>query len=189
MALLSFGKKKNVAKRGAWKSFTNKLRSKFRDLEIAPSVRDSTSRLLRVISRRLIAPFQTRYLQNTIPRTHLNEYYSHSHSRHAQRQGCQFLKFFSRPFAKRKRLRRHSESNDWRICQYQSQRWRQGEIKREQKVLGREKEREEEEGTDEIVDSIEDAWRRVVATSPHLRVDERADEFIFKFKEERRMEK
>ncbi|ESQ47510.1 hypothetical protein EUTSA_v10022185mg [Eutrema salsugineum] len=189
MALLCFSKKKNVAKR-TWKRFTKKIRSKFRDLEIAASIRDSTYRLLRVISHRLIIPFKTRYLQNSISRTHFNNdyIYSHSHS-HGRRQGSRFLEFFSRSFAKTKCIKRHNESNYWQICEYQSQRWRQGKINREEKILGRKKKKEEEEGPQEIVDSIEVAWRRVVAASPHLRVDERADEFIYKFREGMRMEK
>lgn len=55
--------------------------------------------------------------------------------------------------------------------------------------MGRKKEREEEEGPQEIVDSMEDAWMRVVAASPHLRVDEKADQFINKFREAMRLDK
>ncbi|VVA98585.1 unnamed protein product [Arabis nemorensis] len=182
MALSRFSKKKYEVKR-ALKRFTKKLRSKFRDLEIAESVRDSTSRLLRVISRILIVPFKTRYLQNTITRTHFNNYYSHGHDK---RQGFRFLEFFSSPFAKTKYIRRQSETNYLKIYQYQSQ----GMIRSEEKVSGRKMEKEEEEEPKKIVDSMEDAWRRVVAASPHLRrVDERASEFIYKFREEMRMEK
>ncbi|KAF8098706.1 hypothetical protein N665_0260s0016 [Sinapis alba] len=170
MALLCVSKKKIVVKR-AWNRFTHKLRSKFRDIKIAASVRDSTSRLFRVITHHLIVPFRTRYL-------HFNKGYSHNHS--------QFLELFSRPFFKRKCRRKHSERQ---IYQYEIQRWRQREIKSEQKVLGRKKEKEEEEGPEEIVDSMEDAWMRVVAASPHLRVDEKADQFINKFREAMRLEK
>ncbi|XP_013596834.1 PREDICTED: uncharacterized protein LOC106305000 [Brassica oleracea var. oleracea] len=147
MALLCVSKKKIVVKR-AWKRFTHKLRSKFRDIKIAASVRDSTSRLLRVISHHLIVPFRTR-----------------------------------------KCCRRHSESIYQQIYQYEGQRWRQGETKSDEKVVGRKKEREEEEGPQEIVDSMEDAWMRVVAASPHLRVDEKADQFINKFREAMRLDK
>ncbi|OMO95433.1 hypothetical protein COLO4_15878 [Corchorus olitorius] len=52
---------------------------------------------------------------------------------------------------------------------------------------GKEKAKEEEESK---MDSIEDAWKAIVARSPHLRgVDERADEFIYKFREDRKLEK
>lgn len=62
--------------------------------------------------------------------------------------------------------------------------------RKEEKVVRRKEEKEEdEEGMPEIADSMEDAWRRVVAASPHLRVDERADEFIYKFRESMKMEK
>ncbi|CAN7049112.1 hypothetical protein IGI04_026336 [Brassica rapa subsp. trilocularis] len=180
MALLCVSKKKIVVKR-AWKRFTHKLRSKSSDIKIAVSVRDSTSRLLRVISHHLIVPFRTRYLQNTIPRIHFNIGYSHHHSH--------FLEFFSRPFGKRKCPRRDSESIYRQIYQYESQRWRQGETKSDEKVVGRKKEKKEEEGPQEIVDSMEDAWMRVVAASPHLRVDEKADQFINKFREAMRLDK
>lgn len=63
--------------------------------------------------------------------------------------------------------------------------------RKEEKAARRkeEKDQEDEEGMPEIADSMEDAWRRVVAASPHLRVDERADEFIYKFRESMKMEK
>ncbi|CAH8353002.1 unnamed protein product [Eruca vesicaria subsp. sativa] len=180
MALLCVSRKKIVVKR-AWERFTHKLRSKFRDIKFATSIRESTSRLLRVISHRLIVPFRTRYLQNTNPRIHFNNGYSHNRSH--------FLGLFSHPFGKRKCRRRHSESIYRQIYQYESQRWRRGELKSEEKVLGRKKEKEEEKEPHEIVDSVEDAWRRVVAASPHLRVDEKADNFIYKFREAMRLEK
>lgn len=100
-----------MAKR-AWMSLTNMLKSQFKVIQIATSVRDSTSRLLHVFSRRLTVPFKTSYLQNTSPRAHFRS---------------------------------------------------------EEKVLERKK---EEKGAEEIVDSLEDAWRIVVGGSPHLRVDD-----------------
>ncbi|KAJ6430216.1 hypothetical protein OIU84_021592 [Salix udensis] len=50
--------------------------------------------------------------------------------------------------------------------------------------------RKEDETGEKSVYSIEDAWREVVARSPHLRpVDERAEEFIYKFREEIKLQK
>lgn len=197
MALLCVSKKKIAVNLKTWKRFTHKLRTKFRDINIAPSVRDSTSRLLSVISHHLIIPFRTRYLQNTIPRIHFNRRYSHNNSN--------FPEFFSLPFFKRKYRRNHSEITYWQLyqyeknstntkaneveSQYESQRWRQGEIKSDDKVSGGGEEKKEEEGPQEIVDSMEDAWMRVVAASPHLRVDEKSDQFINKFREAMRLEK
>lgn len=57
------------------------------------------------------------------------------------------------------------------------------------KFRGGGEEKKEEEGPQEIVDSMEDAWMRVVAASPHLRVDEKSDQFINKFREAMRLEK
>ncbi|MCI00421.1 hypothetical protein A2U01_0021439 [Trifolium medium] len=39
------------------------------------------------------------------------------------------------------------------------------------------------------IDTIEDAWKIVVAKSPHLQVDDRAEEFINKFYEDVRFQK
>lgn len=77
------------------------------------------------------------------------------------------------------------------MYQYHSQSRSEGTSESKEKVVGRkeEKEEEEEEVMPEIADSMEDAWRRVVAASPHLRVNERADEFIYKFRESMKMEK
>ncbi|ESQ56167.1 hypothetical protein EUTSA_v10026764mg [Eutrema salsugineum] len=185
MVSLRQKKKQNPAKR-AWKSFTNMVRSKFRDIEIAASVRESTARVLRFLSHRLIVPFRTRYLENT---SYTDKYYIRSNQT-SQR----FLNFFSRrPLAKTKR--RHNEYGDSysQFYQYQSQSRIEESSRSEknEKAVGRKEETrgEEDEGMPEIADSMEDAWKRVVAASPHLRVDERADEFIYKFRESMKMEK
>ena len=39
------------------------------------------------------------------------------------------------------------------------------------------------------IDTIEDAWKAVVAKSPMLQVDERAEEFISKFHEDMKLQK
>ncbi|CAJ2628161.1 hypothetical protein L195_g014099 [Trifolium pratense] len=41
----------------------------------------------------------------------------------------------------------------------------------------------------ENIDTIEDAWKIVVAKTPHLQVDDRAEEFINKFYEDVRLQK
>ncbi|CAH8276715.1 unnamed protein product [Arabidopsis lyrata] len=182
MASLRQKKKQNPAKR-AWKNFTNMVKSKFRDMEIASSVRESTARVLRFISRRLIVPFRTRYLQNN---SYTDKYY---YSRNQSSR--QFLNFFSRSLTKPKR-RQYGYDDDCysQIYQYQSQSRGEGTSESKENVVRRKEEKqEEEEGMPEIADSMEDAWRRVVAASPHLQVNERADEFIYKFRESMKMEK
>jgi len=39
------------------------------------------------------------------------------------------------------------------------------------------------------VDTLEDAWKVVVSRSPMLQVDQKADEFIYKFREDIRLQK
>ncbi|CAN8275226.1 unnamed protein product [Cochlearia groenlandica] len=169
-------KKKQNPARQAWRSFKNMFKSKFRDMDMASSVRESTSRVIRFISDRLIVPFRTRYLQNN----------NYSRKNQTSRR---FLNFFSRPITKQRRYRDAYDDDDYysQIYQYQSKSHSEGtSVRREEKVVV---EDEEEERMPEIADSMEDAWRRVVAASPHLRVDERADEFIYKFRESMKMEK
>ncbi|KAJ4867681.1 Uncharacterized protein Rs2_18495 [Raphanus sativus] len=192
MVSLRQKKKQNPAKR-AWKSFTNMVKSKLRDIEIAATVRESTARVIRFLSCRLIVPFRTRYLENT---SYSDKYYSRSSSN--QTTSRRFLNFFSRSHTKTKR-RSYAYDDDYsQFYQYQNQSRYEGTSqskekvvrRKEEKVVKRKEEKEEdEEGMPEIADSMEDAWRRVVAASPHLRVDERADEFIYKFKESMKMEK
>ncbi|AEE83432.1 hypothetical protein [Arabidopsis thaliana] len=185
MASLRQKKKQNPAKR-AWKNFTNMVKSKFRDMEIASSVRESTARVFRFISRRLIVPFRTRYLQNN---SYTDKYY---YSRNQSSR--QFLNFISRSLTKPKRRQYGYDDEYSQIYQYQSQSRGEGTSGSKENVVRRieeqkEEEEEEEEGMPEIADSMEDAWRRVVAASPHLQVNERADEFIYKFRESMKMEK
>lgn len=49
--------------------------------------------------------------------------------------------------------------------------------------------REVNHGESSGLNSIEDAWKAVVARSPHLQVDQRAEEFISKFHEDMRLQK
>lgn len=61
---------------------------------------------------------------------------------------------------------------------------------RKKGMVGNEKVILPRRGKEEIYYSVEDAWNAVVAKSPQLRgVDERADEFICKFREEMKMER
>ncbi|XP_010532640.1 PREDICTED: uncharacterized protein LOC104808623 [Tarenaya hassleriana] len=175
MPPLRINKKLKPAKR-AWKSFTEMLKSKFRDLEIAKSIRDSTSRVLEFLSRRLVLPFKTRYLKNTSSRTHRYRYkYNDNSYRYMQIQQYQ-----------RQPGRDCSDS----CVADRFYKGGEGVRKRKEKVEGRKEEKGEEEGEgEETVDSMEEAWRRVVAASPHLRVDERAEEFICRFREEIRIDK
>ncbi|KAG2325884.1 hypothetical protein Bca52824_008612 [Brassica carinata] len=193
MVSLRQKKKQNPAKR-AWKSFTNMVKSKLRDIEIAATVRESTARVIRFLSCRLIVPFRTRYLENT---SYSDKYYSRSNSNQTSRR---FLNFFSRRSHTKTKRRSYAYDDDYsQIYQYQNQPRCEGTSESKEKVVRRkeekavrrkeEKDQEDEEGMPEIADSMEDAWRRVVAASPHLRVDERADEFIYKFRESMKMEK
>lgn len=46
-----------------------------------------------------------------------------------------------------------------------------------------------ESSNSEIIDTLEDAWKVVVAKSPNLQVDEKAEEFIKKFHEDMKLQK
>ncbi|GAU25247.1 hypothetical protein TSUD_17600 [Trifolium subterraneum] len=53
----------------------------------------------------------------------------------------------------------------------------------------REVEKVHEENNSNDIDTIEDAWKAVVAKSPMMQVDQKAEEFISKFRQDMRLQK
>ncbi|KAK2400108.1 hypothetical protein QL285_049835 [Trifolium repens] len=53
----------------------------------------------------------------------------------------------------------------------------------------REVEKVNEENNSNDIDTIEDAWKAVVAKSPMMQVDQKAEEFISKFRQDMRLQK
>ncbi|XP_022722086.1 uncharacterized protein LOC111279336 [Durio zibethinus] len=181
MPPLNLAKKLKPARK-AWKNFTNKLKSKLHNFNVSNFIKAATHRLLEFCSFRLFAPFKKRFLSKyTSNRPHRYNYNNLDHYQHYQSQLHKNRKviyidqLYPEPMSMQaKRVEpqaetsRRNEGDDHKVLQ------RKGKEKVEESSIYR----------------IEDACKAIVAKSPHLRgVDERADEFIHKFHEDRKLEK
>ncbi|XVF62850.1 hypothetical protein PTKIN_Ptkin09bG0041700 [Pterospermum kingtungense] len=169
--------------RKAWKSFANKVRSKLHKFHVPDSIKAATHSLLEFCSLRLFAPLKKRLLSkygstrpNRYNYNHLYHYQHYQSQLHKNRKVIYIDKLYAEPTSMQaKRVEPRAETS------------RRNEVDGD-KGLQRKGKEKEEEGSG--VYSIEDAWKAIVAKSPHLRgVDERADEFIYKFHEDRKLEK
>ncbi|XP_022760273.1 uncharacterized protein LOC111306720 [Durio zibethinus] len=181
----------NLAKRlkparKAWNSFTKKLKSKLHNFHVRNSIKAATYRLLEFCSIRLIAPFKKRFLSkyssNGPGRYNYNHLYHYKHyqSLLKNREVIYIDQLYSEPMSMQaKHVEPKAETS------------RRNEVADDKALRRKGKEVEvEEEEKESSIYSIEDAWKAIVAKSPHLRgVDERADEFINKFHEDRKLEK
>lgn len=179
MSRTTMEKKLRTAKK-AWKKLTKSLQSKFHALNISKSINTATRRLTSALQRslRLLVPskFRCRLLN---PKSSPAPYY--------RRNQNQILHQYDQHL--------HNPNNFAAIHidelfadQAEAIAKRSGgeitETSRGKEVIKEEKDEETS------IYSIEDAWKIVVASSPHLRpVDERAEEFIRKFRREIILEK
>ncbi|GKU85744.1 hypothetical protein SLEP1_g369 [Rubroshorea leprosula] len=173
--------KKLKPARKAWKTFTTKFRSKLQNLHIPESIKSASHRLFELCSFYLFAPFKKRFLARSSSPfhrrnyQHLHQYYHHQNQSNKNFKAVYIDKLYSESISV------HAGQGA------SSSRGKAVADGGGKKVLpGRREEVEAEKG----FYNIEDAWRNVVASSPHLRgVDERAEEFIHKVKEEMKLEK
>ncbi|XWS39186.1 hypothetical protein CRYUN_Cryun18bG0028000 [Craigia yunnanensis] len=170
--------KKLKPARKAWKSFTNKIKSELHNFHVPNSIKAATHRLLEFCSLRLFAPFKKRFLSkysSNRPRRYNYHYQHHQSQPHNNRIVIYIDQLYAEPMSMQaKRVEAQAETS------------RRYEVADDKALQRKGKEKEEETN----IYSIEDAWKAVVAKSPHLRgVDERADEFIYKFHEDRKLEK
>ncbi|XWS13851.1 hypothetical protein CRYUN_Cryun36dG0074300 [Craigia yunnanensis] len=181
MAPLNLAKKLKPARK-AWKSFTNKLKSKLHNFHVPNSIKAATHRLLEFCSLHLFAPFKKRFLSRyTSNRPHR---YKYNHLYHYQHYQSQLLE--NRKVINIDQLYAEPVSMQAKRVESQAETSRRNEVDDDKALQRKGKEKEEEKS----IYSSEDAWKAIVAKSPHLRgVDERADEFIYKFHEDRKLEK
>ena len=170
-------KKLGRAKR-AWKSFTGKVESKLHELNIPKAIKTTTKRLLDLRYVRLFIPSKLRTLTKTPSTYSRNQYYNHHYQHHSK-----FL---------------HKNASTVHIDELFAQSAGNAHTKNLRLVAQAETSRGKE-GLDEgntatrnskSIYSVEDAWQAVVARSPQLRVvDERAEEFIYKFRQDMKLQK
>ncbi|XWS53812.1 hypothetical protein CRYUN_Cryun10bG0032300 [Craigia yunnanensis] len=180
MPPLNLAKKLKPARK-AWKSLTNKLKSKLHNFHVPNSIKAATHRLLEFCSLRLFAPFKKRFLSKYS--SNLPHRYNYYHLYHYQHYQSQLQK--NRKVIYMDQLYAEPMSMQAKRVEAQAETSRRNEVADDKAFPRKGKEKEETN-----IYSIEDAWKAVVAKSPHLRgVDERADEFIYKFHEDRKLEK
>ncbi|KAK9991809.1 hypothetical protein SO802_026794 [Lithocarpus litseifolius] len=163
MSRSSLAKKLHHAKK-AWKSFTITLQSKFHKLKISKAIKTTTHRLLAMRCFRFL--FKRHPL--TKPSYQYSQHYYHHNQPQKNFSAIHIDELFDEPVSVyTKNMHAHAETS-------------KGKKVLDEKVLPT--------NTNNI-NSVEDAWKVVVASSPHLQVDERAEEFISKFHEEMKLQK
>ncbi|XP_038903123.1 uncharacterized protein LOC120089795 [Benincasa hispida] len=183
MSRSTMEKKLRTAKK-AWKKLTKSLQSKFHALHISKSINTATRRLTSAVQRslRLLIPskFRRRLLS---PKSSPSPYYRRNQNQNQNQILHQYDQHLHNPnnFAAI-----HIDELFAELPEPIAKR-SGGEITETSRGKEVMKEEKDEETS---VYSIEDAWKIVVASSPHLRpVDERAEEFIRKFRREIILEK
>lgn len=169
MTRVRLGKKLEPAKK-AWKCYSKKLQSKVHKLNIPKAIKATFKRLLATLRslHRLIPSRGHRVLTSRRPYDASN-YRIHDKNISAIRIDDVFTEHTSSM---------HVHANKTIHAQ-------KGETSRHKEVICK----KELAGGSSGVNTIEDAWKAVVAKSPQLEVDEKAEEFISKFREDMRLQK
>ncbi|KAI9194746.1 hypothetical protein LWI28_008866 [Acer negundo] len=174
----SLAKKLKPAKR-AWKGLTKKLQSKLHSLNIPKTIKTTTHRLLAFCSRHLFMPLKKRFL--TKPASRHQYPYMYQYQNH---QNQLLQKNFAAIYIDNLYQYGHPSSSA------HAKQYFHAETSRSTNEAVEEKSSSSSSVPKKSVYSIEDAWEAVVARSPQLRgVDERADEFIYKFREDMKIQR
>jgi uncharacterized protein YeaO (DUF488 family) len=145
----------------AWKSFTITLQSKLHKLRTSRAIKAATRHLVAVRSFRFLFPFKRQSL-NKPSYQYGRQYYNQFHNNFSAIHIDELVP------GRSKTLHAHAETS-------------KGKEVVDEKSLPRKS---------ESAYGIEDAWKAVVASSPHLRgVDDRAEDFISKFHEDMKLQK
>ncbi|KAL6189459.1 hypothetical protein ACLB2K_040848 [Fragaria x ananassa] len=162
----------------AWKRFTGKVQSKLHHLNISNTIETTTKRLLDMRCLRFFIPSKLRALTKDSSTFSRNQYNSHHYQHHSK-----FL---------------HKNAATIHIDEVFAQSAGNAHTKNKHLDAQAETSRGKEEldegniamRNSKSVYSVEDAWQAVVARSPQLRVvDERAEEFICKFRQDMKLQK
>ncbi|KAF3974930.1 hypothetical protein ACB098_02G085100 [Castanea mollissima] len=163
MSRSSLTKKLHLAKK-AWKSFTITLQSKFHKLKISKAIKTTTHRILAMCCFR----FLSKRHPLTKPSYRYSQHYYHHNQAQKNFSAIHIDELFDESVSVyTKNMHAHAETS-------------KGKEVLDKKVLPT---------NSNNINSVEDAWKVVVASSSHLQVDERAEEFISKFHEEMKLQK
>lgn len=168
MSRLRLGKKLQPAKK-AWRNFSNTLQSKDHKLNIPKAIKTTLKRILSTL-RSLCHLITSRGHRSLATRRAYAASNYHLHGVNFSAISIEDL------FAESPSTYVHANNNKT---------YAQGKTGRGKEVIGNMDMTGESSG----INTIEDAWKVVVAKSPQLHVDERADEFISKFHEDMKLQK
>lgn len=165
-------KKLRPAKK-AWKSFTSKLQCNIQRLDLPKTIKATTRRLFATSYLRFFVPSKLRTLTKPCY-TSRRDHYPHQHHRHLHHYyHDQPALYKSFPAIHIDDLFEEPETSKGKL----------------EPVDGKAVVATSSRGNSSLY-SFEDAWQAVVASSPHLRgVDERAEDFICKFREDMKLQK
>jgi len=163
MSRLRLGKKLQPAKK-AWKSFSNKI-------SIPKAIKATFKRLLATLhSLHHLLPSRAR---RSLTRTR-SSYAASAYRVHGKNiSSIRIDDLFPEPASSMHVLPNKTLAS-------------QGETSGAKRVIEKKKDLA---GGNSNVDSLEDAWKAVVAKSPQLQVDQKAEQFITKFREDMRLQK
>ncbi|KAG7996742.1 hypothetical protein I3843_01G176500 [Carya illinoinensis] len=177
MSRSSLAKKLHLAKK-AWKSFTLTFQSKLHKLKTSKVITNTTRRLRALRTFRFLFPFK----RHPLPRPsyysqhyHYSHRHHHHHHHHSQSHKMKFAaihidELFEGTAASVNRSTLHARAETSKGKQVIDE----GSLPKRSKSIY----------------SVEDAWEAVIASLPQLRnVDERAEEFISKFREDMKLQK
>lgn len=170
MSRLKLSKKLQPAKK-AWRSFSHTLQSKVHRLNIPKAFKTTLQRLISTFhSLRHFIHTKARRHSLTRPYYYNPSSSSSAYYHHVHRKNFSAIRIddlFAEPPAPSS-----SSSSAEITCR--------GKAEMGNKDLG---------GESSTLNTIEDAWKLVVAKSPQLQVDEKAEEFISKFREDIKLQK
>ncbi|KAG5061797.1 hypothetical protein JHK85_002980 [Glycine max] len=192
MSRKRLGKKLQPAKK-AWKSFSNTVQHKLHKLNIPKSMKTTLQRLLSAFHSlgHLIHSRLHRSLTTIRPRGATSNYY------HAQYKHCAAIHIYDLFDHKANSVSMHATNKaSARATQVQGE-TSKGKEKEEHGIYKgnnfvgecRNQQGHGGESSSSGLNTIEDAWKVVVAKSPQLHVDQKAEEFISKFREDMRLQK
>ncbi|KAJ1386284.1 hypothetical protein SESBI_40937 [Sesbania bispinosa] len=170
MSRLKLAKKLQPAKK-AWRSFSIKFQSKVHKLNIPKTIKTTLQRLLSAFHSlsQLIPSRRHHSLTTTMP-------YATSHY-HVQRKNFAAIRIDDLFAETTASVSMHATNKSSSVHA-------QGETSR-----GKEVQRNNLHGESSGLNTIEDAWKVVVAKSPQLQVDQKAEDFINKVREDMRLQK
>jgi hypothetical protein len=175
---MRLSKKLKPAKK-AWKNLSNNFQSKLHKLNIQKSFKNTLQYFLSLFHSitHLITTKTTHHRSLISSRSLPSTYYHFQHKNFAAIHINDLYNSQTRSISMNSTNKKQSSSSSNNI-QHAI-----GETSREVEKV------HEENNSNSDIDTIEDAWKAVVAKSPMMQVDQKAEEFISKFRQDMRLQK